>query len=103
MLKFIVLFFLFLLGTISGKPGVHHISVSLEKKEASVKFDPIVVSASEITEFIDDMGFEAKLLSGGGDSAPSGNIFKKSFTYNCTSTSFFLIFSDLIIAYLSYW
>ncbi|XP_034247401.1 copper-transporting ATPase 1 isoform X2 [Thrips palmi] len=68
-------------GTISGKPGVHHISVSLEKKEASVKFDPIVVSAAEITEFIDDMGFDAKLLSGGGDSAPLvGNKEKKGKT-----------------------
>lgn len=44
--------------------------MSLENKEASVKFDPMSVSAAEITEFINDMGFDAQLLSGGGDSAP---------------------------------
>ncbi|KAE8738139.1 hypothetical protein FOCC_FOCC016381 [Frankliniella occidentalis] len=60
-------------GTISSKPGVLHISVSLENKEASVKFDPISVSAAEITEFINDMGFEAELMSGGGDTSMSGN------------------------------
>ena len=63
------------LGTISSKPGVRHISVSLEKKEATVKFDPISVSAAEITEFINDMGFDAQLLSGGGDfTLPGTNI-----------------------------
>ncbi|KAK3929334.1 Copper-transporting ATPase 1 [Frankliniella fusca] len=64
-------------GTISSKPGVKHISVSLEKKEASVKYDPISVSAEEITEFINDMGFEAELTSGGGDTSISGNKINK--------------------------
>ena len=48
-------------GVISIKPGVKFIKVSLEKKLAYVKFDPVLLTAEIVRDAIDDMGFEASL------------------------------------------
>uniref|UniRef100_A0A0B7B2G7 P-type Cu(+) transporter n=2 Tax=Arion vulgaris TaxID=1028688 RepID=A0A0B7B2G7_9EUPU len=50
-------------GTVSKKPGIKSISVSLEKKMANLVIDPSVTSPEDAAEAIDDMGFQAKLLS----------------------------------------
>ncbi|BFZ14956.1 hypothetical protein BsWGS_17994 [Bradybaena similaris] len=49
--------------TISKKPGVKSISVSLEKKMATLVIDPGLISPEESAEAIDEMGFTAKVLS----------------------------------------
>lgn len=58
-------------GTISKKPGVKSISVSLENKMATLVIDPSEISPQEAAEAIDDMGFEAKLLSPLPSSSPA--------------------------------
>ncbi|KAL4229704.1 ATPase Cu transporting protein 7B [Mactra antiquata] len=50
-------------GNISGKPGILSIKVSLEESNGRVKFDPNVTNAEAVAEMIDDMGFDAKVLS----------------------------------------
>jgi len=50
-------------GTISTKPGVKSIKVSLEKKCGEVVYDPAMTSPEEIAESIEDMGFDASLPS----------------------------------------
>ncbi|CAG5115771.1 unnamed protein product [Candidula unifasciata] len=50
-------------STISKKPGVKSITVSLEKKMATLIIDPAQISPEDAAEAIDDMGFTAKLLS----------------------------------------
>ncbi|KAJ8298432.1 hypothetical protein KUTeg_024963 [Tegillarca granosa] len=50
-------------GNISKKNGVNSIHVSLEKKQAFVRYDPSIISAQQICDAIDDMGFDAKLES----------------------------------------
>ncbi|UYV71641.1 ATP7B [Cordylochernes scorpioides] len=42
--------------------GVSAVSVSLEDAKATVLFNPQLVSAAQLTETIDDMGFDARLL-----------------------------------------
>ncbi|XP_062845073.1 copper-transporting ATPase 1 [Trichomycterus rosablanca] len=44
---------------IGGLPGVIHIKVSLEHKNATVIFDPIRQSPQSLAEAIEDMGFES--------------------------------------------
>ena len=48
-------------GTISTKPGVQSISVSLEHKEATIHYDPAETNPGILRDQIDDMGFEASL------------------------------------------
>ncbi|XP_022091601.1 copper-transporting ATPase 1-like isoform X2 [Acanthaster planci] len=48
-------------GRISTFDGVHNISVSLDKKEARVQFDPRRTTAEQLREGIEDMGFDATL------------------------------------------
>jgi Cu+-exporting ATPase len=49
--------------TLPGEAGVHGVKVSLAGREAMVEFDPTTVTAQAVATAIDDMGFEAKLLS----------------------------------------
>ncbi|XP_053284621.1 copper-transporting ATPase 1 [Pleuronectes platessa] len=46
---------------IGSLPGVMHIKVSLEQRNATVTFDPIQQSPESLTEAIEDMGFESSL------------------------------------------
>ncbi|XP_037051262.1 copper-transporting ATPase 1 isoform X3 [Bradysia coprophila] len=47
--------------TISTKPGIVNILVSLEDKSATVQYDNSLTSPSEIAEMIEDMGFDASV------------------------------------------
>ena len=48
-------------STVGEKHGIRHIKVSLEAGEGRVEYDSNVVTAQQVTEMIDDMGFEATL------------------------------------------
>ena len=48
-------------SSIKPKKGILDIKVSLEKKEAIVKYNPEQLSAADIADLIDDVGFEAKV------------------------------------------
>jgi P-type Cu+ transporter len=49
-------------GTISGKTGVDEIRVSLERKEATIKYDKFLTDPQQLADAIDDMGFAATTL-----------------------------------------
>ena len=49
--------------TLPKEVGVHGASVSLSGKEAMVEFDPSQTSSEAVVSAIDDMGFEAHLVS----------------------------------------
>ncbi|KAK6743822.1 hypothetical protein RB195_010865 [Necator americanus] len=49
--------------TISQQPGVYSVVVSLEREEGVIYFDSSVLSDSQVVDAVDDMGFEAKLIS----------------------------------------
>lgn len=49
-------------GVMSKEPGVKYISVSLEKKLATIEYDPKLAEPKTLRERIDDMGYEAALL-----------------------------------------
>lgn len=53
-------------SVISEKSGVKSVKVDLEKKEAVVMFCPSVVTASQVAEFVCDMGFDAFVKEGDG-------------------------------------
>lgn len=48
-------------STVGGKPGILSISVSLDRKEASIVYATSVVSPEDVRDYIDDMGFGATL------------------------------------------
>lgn len=56
-------------GTVGGRTGIHKIRVSLEQKMAFVDYDSNIVTANDVAEMIDDMGFEAKLAIDGQTSS----------------------------------
>ncbi|XP_008195006.1 copper-transporting ATPase 1 isoform X2 [Tribolium castaneum] len=47
--------------TLSRKPGIYNIKVSLQEKAALVHYDTRQLTPQQICDFIDDMGFEATL------------------------------------------
>ncbi|XP_071951296.1 copper-transporting ATPase 1-like isoform X2 [Antedon mediterranea] len=49
-------------GTISDKPGVKAIKVSLAEKKADIEFYPSKTSPTNLRDAIDDMGFDASLV-----------------------------------------
>ncbi|NXL48557.1 ATP7B ATPase, partial [Podilymbus podiceps] len=53
-------------GTISQRQGVQHIAVSLADRTGTIHYDPAVTSGEEIRAAIEDMGFDASVLSGNG-------------------------------------
>ncbi|XP_062236407.1 copper-transporting ATPase 2 [Platichthys flesus] len=52
-------------GHVSELPGVSYIQVSLQDKAALVVFQPLLVTQEELRDEIEDMGFDATLLTGG--------------------------------------
>lgn len=48
-------------SNIRKKPGIFHIEVILDEKAATVRHDPTIITASQLVEAIDDMGFETKI------------------------------------------
>uniref|UniRef100_A0A7M4E4W4 Copper-transporting ATPase 2 n=1 Tax=Crocodylus porosus TaxID=8502 RepID=A0A7M4E4W4_CROPO len=51
-------------GTISQRKGVQHISVSLAEKTGIIQYDSTVTSSEELRTAIEDMGFDASILTG---------------------------------------
>ncbi|XP_054244111.1 copper-transporting ATPase 2 isoform X1 [Indicator indicator] len=51
-------------GTISQRQGVQHIAVSLAGRTGTIYYDPAVTNGEELTAAIEDMGFDASLLTG---------------------------------------
>ena len=49
--------------SIKDKPGVIDIKVSLENNNGKVRYDSTVITAEQIAQMIDDMGFDAKVSS----------------------------------------
>lgn len=49
--------------TLSKEDGVHGVKVSLSGSEAMVEFNPAQLDGQNITSAIDDMGFEAELIT----------------------------------------
>lgn len=51
-------------GTMSNKPGVHGIKVSLTDKQAAIEYDEAVTTPEDLRAGIEDMGFDALLTEG---------------------------------------
>ena len=51
-------------GHVAELPGVSHVQVSLQDKAALVVFQPLLVTREELRDEIEDMGFDATLLTG---------------------------------------
>ncbi|NXX22726.1 ATP7B ATPase, partial [Podargus strigoides] len=51
-------------GTISQRQGVQHIAVSLAGRSGTIHYDPAVTNGEELRAAIEDMGFDASLLTG---------------------------------------
>uniref|UniRef100_A0A8I5TS99 Copper-transporting ATPase 2 n=1 Tax=Pongo abelii TaxID=9601 RepID=A0A8I5TS99_PONAB len=60
-------------GVISQLEGVQQISVSLAKGTATVLYNPSVISPEELRAAIEDMGFEASVVSESCSTNPLGN------------------------------
>ncbi|NXE14138.1 ATP7B ATPase, partial [Lophotis ruficrista] len=51
-------------GTISQRQGVQHIAVSLADGTGTIHYDPAVTNGEELRAAIEDMGFDASVLTG---------------------------------------
>ncbi|NXI62219.1 ATP7B ATPase, partial [Anseranas semipalmata] len=51
-------------GTISQRQGVQHVAVSLAGKAGTIRYDPAVTNGEELRAAIEDMGFDASVLTG---------------------------------------
>ncbi|NXV10998.1 ATP7B ATPase, partial [Cepphus grylle] len=51
-------------GTISQRKGVQHIAVSLAGRTGTIHYDPAVTDGEELKAAIEDMGFDASVLTG---------------------------------------
>ena len=51
-------------GTMSCKPGVKSIKVSLTEKQAAIEYDEAVTTPEDLRAGIEDMGFDATLAEG---------------------------------------
>ncbi|XP_009948682.1 PREDICTED: copper-transporting ATPase 2 [Leptosomus discolor] len=51
-------------GTISERQGVQHIAVSLADRTGTIHYDPAVTNGEELRAAIEDMGFDASVLTG---------------------------------------
>ncbi|XP_013412281.1 copper-transporting ATPase 1 isoform X2 [Lingula anatina] len=66
--------------TIGEKSGVKSIVVSLEKGQGVIQYDPKVTTASLLAGYIDDMGYEARLLTQVPQEEPVPTCSEKSCT-----------------------
>lgn len=60
-------------GTMSNKPGVQTIKVSLTDKQATIEYDEAVTTPEDLRAGIEDMGFDASLSQGNSSSIKSEN------------------------------
>ncbi|NXI50789.1 ATP7B ATPase, partial [Chloroceryle aenea] len=51
-------------GSISQRQGVHHVAVSLAGRTGTIRYDPAVTNGEELRAAIEDMGFDASVLTG---------------------------------------
>lgn len=51
-------------GAVSQRQGVQHIAVSLAGSTGTIQYDPAVTSGEELRAAIEDMGFDASVLTG---------------------------------------
>ncbi|NWU90308.1 ATP7B ATPase, partial [Upupa epops] len=51
-------------GTISQRQGVQHVSVSLAARTGTIHYNPAVTNGEELRAAIEDMGFDASVLTG---------------------------------------
>ncbi|NXS93378.1 ATP7B ATPase, partial [Jacana jacana] len=51
-------------GTIAERQGVQHIAVSLAGRTGTIHYDPAVTNGEELRAAIEDMGFDASVLTG---------------------------------------
>lgn len=51
-------------GTISQRQGVQHVAVSLAGKTGTIHYDPAVTNGEDLRAAIEDMGFDASVLTG---------------------------------------
>uniref|UniRef100_A0A8B9PSD6 Copper-transporting ATPase 2 n=1 Tax=Apteryx owenii TaxID=8824 RepID=A0A8B9PSD6_APTOW len=51
-------------GTISQRKGVQHIAVSLAERTGTIRYDSTVTNGEELRAAIEDMGFDASVLTG---------------------------------------
>lgn len=68
-------------GTLSEKPGIKDVKVSLENKEAKVSYNSGDVTADQIATYIEDMGFTAYVKEVNDDQvfrSPSASITNKN-------------------------
>ncbi|OXB77203.1 UNVERIFIED_CONTAM: hypothetical protein H355_012570 [Colinus virginianus] len=64
-------------GTISQRQGVQHIAVSLAGKTGTIHYDPAITSGEELRDAIEEMGFDASLLTGNSVLFSVGSMSKK--------------------------
>ncbi|NXE46868.1 ATP7B ATPase, partial [Casuarius casuarius] len=57
-------------GTISQRKGVQHIAVSLAEKTGTIRYDSTVTNGEELRAAIEDMGFDALVLTGNDSVCP---------------------------------
>ncbi|XP_037383151.1 copper-transporting ATPase 2 isoform X2 [Talpa occidentalis] len=60
-------------GAISQKKGVQHISVSLAQGTGTVLYDPCIINPEELRAAVEDMGFEASVISENRPGSHVGN------------------------------
>ncbi|XP_041263268.1 copper-transporting ATPase 2 [Onychostruthus taczanowskii] len=61
-------------GAISQRQGVQHIAVSLAGSTGTIHYDPAVTSGEELRAAIEDMGFDASVLTGNSVFSSVGSI-----------------------------
>uniref|UniRef100_A0A8B9F2B0 P-type Cu(+) transporter n=1 Tax=Amazona collaria TaxID=241587 RepID=A0A8B9F2B0_9PSIT len=61
-------------GTISQRQGVQHIAVSLASRTGTIHYDPAVTNGEELTAAIEDMGFDASVLTGNSVLSSMGRV-----------------------------
>lgn len=59
---------------VSKQPGVHAVEVSLKNEEAAIVYDPSLTDPGALREAIDDMGFDASLLSPSASPTPTNDV-----------------------------
>ncbi|XP_050770962.1 copper-transporting ATPase 2 isoform X2 [Gymnogyps californianus] len=61
-------------GTISQRQGVQRIAVSLADRTGNIHYDPAVTNGEELRAAIEDMGFDASVLTGNSVFSSAGNV-----------------------------
>uniref|UniRef100_A0A669R479 Copper-transporting ATPase 2 n=1 Tax=Phasianus colchicus TaxID=9054 RepID=A0A669R479_PHACC len=65
-------------GTISQRQGVQHVAVSLADKTGTIHYDPANTNGEELRAAIEEMGFDASLLTGNSILSSVGSMSKGS-------------------------